>query len=50
MTHDFAPEVGANLIHASDKPGTGEREVVLWYKHEELVDWKRALDVWVLGK
>ncbi len=50
IRHDFALEVGRNLIHASDKPETGEREVALWFKAEELVDWKRAVDQWVFEK
>jgi nucleoside-diphosphate kinase len=50
IRHDFALEVGRNLIHASDKPETGEREVALWFKKEELVDWTRAVDAWVFEK
>jgi len=50
IRHDFALEVGRNLIHASDKPETGEREVALWFKENELVDWSRAIDQWVLEK
>ena len=50
IRHDYALEVGRNLIHASDKPETGEREVALWFKKEELVDWKRAVDQWVFEK
>ena len=50
IRHDYALEVGRNLIHASDKPETGEREVALWFKTEELVDWKRAVDQWVFEK
>lgn len=50
IRHDFALEVGRNLIHASDKPETGEREVSLWFKKEELVDWKRDVDRWVFEK
>ncbi|MBK8781238.1 MAG: nucleoside-diphosphate kinase [Anaerolineales bacterium] len=50
IRHDYALEVGRNLIHASDKPETGEREVALWFKTEELVDWKRAVDAWVFEK
>ena len=42
IRHDFALEVGRNLIHASDKPETGERETALWFKKEELVEWTRA--------
>jgi len=50
IRHDFALEVGRNLIHASDKPETGVREVALWFKNEELVDWKREADRWVFEK
>ena len=50
IRHDYALEVGRNLIHASDKPETGEREVALWFKKEELVDWKREVDRWVFEK
>jgi len=47
LRHDFALEVGRNLTHASDTPENGEKEVELWFKPEELVDWTRAVDVWV---
>lgn len=47
IRHDYALEVGRNLIHASDKPETGVREVELWFKNEELVEWKRGVDQWV---
>ena len=50
IRHDFALEVGRNLIHASDKPETGVRETGLWFKPEELVDWKRDIDRWVFEK
>ncbi len=50
IRHDFALEVGRNLIHASDKPETGARETALWFKSEELVDWKRDIDRWVFEK
>lgn len=50
IRHDFALEVGRNLIHASDKPETGEREVALWFKKEELMGWTRAVDAWVFEK
>ena len=50
IRHDFALEVGRNLIHASDKVETGEREVALWFKKEELMDWNRAVDMWVFEK
>ena len=50
IRHDFALEVGRNLIHASDKPETGVRETALWFQSAELVDWKREVDRWVFEK
>ncbi len=50
LRHDFALEVGRNLTHASDEPSNAEKEVALWFKKEELVDWKREVDRWVFEK
>lgn len=50
VRHDFALEVGRNLTHASDTVENGAQEVALWFKREELVDWKRAVDQWVFEK
>jgi nucleoside-diphosphate kinase len=50
LRHDFALEVGRNLTHASDTVENGEKEVALWFKSEELVDWKREVDRWVFEK
>ncbi|MFN8475205.1 MAG: nucleoside-diphosphate kinase [Anaerolineae bacterium] len=45
---DLAVMVGRNLVHASDGPETAQTEVALWFKPEELADWERALDKWIL--
>jgi nucleoside-diphosphate kinase len=50
LRHDFALEVGRNLTHASDEPANADKEVALWFKKDELVDWKRAVDQWVFEK
>ena len=50
LRHDFALEVGRNLTHASDSVENGAQEVELWFKKEELVDWKREVDRWVFEK
>lgn len=47
LRHDFALEVGRNLTHASDTVDNGVKEVALWFKAEELVEWSRAVDTWV---
>jgi len=50
LRHDFALEVGRNLTHASDSVENGVGEVELWFRKEELVDWKREVDRWVFEK
>lgn len=48
IRHDFAITVGRNLTHASDSPENGEQEVTLWFAPQELVNWDRSLDRWIL--
>jgi nucleoside-diphosphate kinase len=50
IRHDFALEVGRNLTHASDTVENGEKEVKLWFKPDELVEWMREVDRWVFEK
>jgi len=50
LRHDFALEIGRNLTHASDEPANGEKEIDLWFKKEELVNWRREIDRWVFEK
>lgn len=50
IRHDFALEVGRNLTHASDSVANGKKEVALWFKRTELVNWKREVDQWVFEK
>ena len=50
IRHDFALEVGRNLTHASDSAENGEKEISLWFKKGELVDWKRENDQWIFEK
>ena len=45
---DLALDTGHNLVHGSDSPETASRELSLWFKPEELVDYQRALDSWIL--
>ena len=47
IRHDFGLEVGRNLTHASDSIENGEKEAALWFKPEEMIDWRRAIDAWV---
>lgn len=44
---DYAMMGLRNLIHASDSPGTGEAEIALWFKPEEIHTYPRDMDRWV---
>jgi nucleoside-diphosphate kinase len=45
---DYAISIGRNLIHASDAPESGEREVQNFFSDQELlVDFKRDTDRWI---
>ncbi len=45
---DFGMERGRNLVHASDSPESGAREIALFFQPSELIDWDRDIDRWVL--
>ena len=44
---DFAVEIGRNLVHGSDGLESAAREVSLFFKTDELVNWKRETDLWI---
>jgi nucleoside-diphosphate kinase len=50
VRHDFALEIGRNLTHGSDTVENSEKEVTLWFKPAELVNWKRETDRWIFEK
>jgi nucleoside-diphosphate kinase len=50
IRHDYALEVGRNLTHASDSTDNAEIEIKLWFKPDEIVDWKRSDDPWIFEK
>jgi nucleoside-diphosphate kinase len=45
---DLAVEVTKNLVHASDGAETAVMELPLWFSEDELVDYERDVDRWVL--
>ncbi|CAM6090009.1 unnamed protein product [Calypogeia fissa] len=45
---DFGVNTGRNVIHGSDSPENGEREIALWFKEGELVEWEPCLTPWIL--
>ena len=46
---DFAVETAQNLVHASDSPENAQAELALWFRPEELLDYEREIDRWVLA-
>ena len=44
---DLALELGRNMVHGSDSPESAEREIALFFKPEELIEFERDADRWV---
>jgi nucleoside-diphosphate kinase len=44
---DYAMHTGLNIIHASDSPVSAEREIALFFKPEEIMDWQDGNDTWI---
>jgi nucleoside-diphosphate kinase len=44
---DYALEIGFNIIHGSDGPETAQQEINLFFRPEELVEYKLATEQWV---
>lgn len=45
---DFGLEIGRNLVHGSDGPETAATEIALWFNPDELADYQRDADRWIL--
>jgi nucleoside-diphosphate kinase len=43
----YGMDLGRNIIHGSDSPASAEREIGIFFRPEELVDYTRALDQWI---
>ena len=50
IRQDFSLQTSRNLIHASDSLITAEKEVMLWFKPNEIIDWESNNHLWVFGK
>ena len=46
---DFGVEISRNLVHGSANEGDASREVGLFFSDEELVDYSRSNDVWIVS-
>ncbi|XP_017116532.1 nucleoside diphosphate kinase-like [Drosophila elegans] len=41
---DYCLQVGRNVVHGSDAVETAEKEIAIWFKEEELVNWTPVLN------
>ncbi len=46
---DYGLDKQYNLVHASDAPETAAFEIGLFFKPDELVEYKRAPDAWIVS-
>ncbi|MFH1140313.1 MAG: nucleoside-diphosphate kinase [Chloroflexota bacterium] len=44
---DLAIDMGRNLIHGSDSPEAAQREIALFFRESEIVDYRRDTDPWI---
>ena len=45
---DFGMTIGMNLVHGSDSPESAERELNLFFQKDEVLDYKREIDSWII--
>ena len=45
---DLALTIGMNLIHGSDSLESAEREIGTFFQPEEIVDYRRNVDAWII--
>lgn len=43
----YGIDIGRNVIHGSDSPESAQREIALFFKEEELLDYSRVIDCWI---
>ena len=44
---DYAVSIGLNLVHGSDSPESAQRELALFFKEDEILEYDRATDPWI---
>ena len=44
---DFGIDFGLNIVHGSDGLESAERELALFFDRNELIDYERAIQVWI---
>ena len=44
---DLGVDIGRNLVHGSDSPEAAAREVALFFRREEILDYPREAEPWI---
>ncbi|MBC8079784.1 MAG: nucleoside-diphosphate kinase [Gorillibacterium sp.] len=44
---DYSVHTNYNLIHGSDSPESAEREIPMYFKPEEMLNYKKDISVWI---
>ena len=44
---DLALDIGRNVIHGSDSLETAQREIPIFFRKEEILSYRRAVDDWI---
>ncbi|XP_030494561.2 nucleoside diphosphate kinase 2, chloroplastic isoform X2 [Cannabis sativa] len=44
---DLAVQTGRNVVHGSDSPENGKREIALWFHEGEVIQWTSTLSPWL---
>ncbi|KAL6599863.1 hypothetical protein ACP70R_045514 [Stipagrostis hirtigluma subsp. patula] len=45
---DLAVQTGRNVVHGSDSPENGKREIALWFKEGEICQWESVQAPWLI--
>lgn len=43
----YGIDVGRNVVHGSDSPASAAREIDIFFKADELLDYERPLETWI---
>lgn len=43
----YGIDIGRNVVHSSDSVTTANREIALWFRGEDLVEWSPSLTEWI---
>lgn len=44
---DFGIDIGRNVVHGSDSADSAKREISLFFKEGEILNWKMSLESWI---